>query len=330
MTTAQTPEPEDISALISGAEAFLADAAHQAEQDAELHEDAVLTTPAPVSGETRRVRKLRKEVAEARLLADIQRDETPLLIESPKVLKRRKAAYEAARLYQLSQDPMMRAWQIARVRKWLVTAAMVALTLALAWSTAGVQAFAAEGAPAWSPTWVAAWLVEPFMSLALLVIVGAKAYMGTNGKPIQSKTLNRLEGLFLVLTLGMNAWRHLPGVADEFSFSTLVLHVLGPIVAVAIMTALPIILAALASLDPGLSETPSRLTPSTPSDQQSDRGQETPSERPARGRSEAEHREDLHRLIAAGELPERPSAERIRKALKCSRETAQKLRNELS
>src|SRR5690606_500771 len=184
-------------------------------------------------GRTRRVKELERQVAEAHLVAQLQADDTPLVIDTPKVRSRRAAAYEAYRLYELAQDPVMRAWQAARMRKVLTAAGMVSLTLALAWSTAGVQAFAAEGAPAWSPSWIVAWLVEPFLSLALLVVGGAKAYMGTRGQPIGSKTLNRLEMLFLALTLGMNAWPHMPWSVEEFSLARLVLHVLGPIVAVA-------------------------------------------------------------------------------------------------
>ncbi|MFG2072930.1 helix-turn-helix domain-containing protein [Nonomuraea maritima] len=241
-----TPEPEDISALISGAEAHLA--AHApVEQPAPTV--ATAAPPAAVSGETKRVRKLRAEHAEAGLLAELQADDTPLRLDSTKVRKRRRAAYEAARLHELAQDPMMKAWQASRMRKLLVGASMVSLTLALSWSTAGVQGFAAEGAPAWSPVWILAWLVEPFMSIALLVVVGARAYMATQGQPIQSKTLTRIEYLFLGLTLGMNAWRHLPGVADHFEVSALVLHILGPVIAVAIVTALPIVLAAFTTLD---------------------------------------------------------------------------------
>ncbi|MFI9558627.1 hypothetical protein, partial [Nonomuraea endophytica] len=202
---------------------------------------------APAAGMTKRVRKLRDEVAEAHLLADLQGDDTPLLLDTPKVRKRRKAAQQASRLHALAQDPEMRAWQAARMRRLLVAAALVSLTLALAWSTAGVQLFAADGAAAWSPAWVFAWLVEPFLSLALLVVVGARAYLGTRGQPLNDRKLIRIEHLFLGLTLGMNAWPYLPwGLPDgkEFSFSRLVLHILGPIVAVAIVTALPIILAA--------------------------------------------------------------------------------------
>jgi hypothetical protein len=336
-----TPEPDDLSALISETEAFLA-AQQPATQPAAT---ALSATPsAAVTGETRRVRQLRAEVAEAHLLADLQDDDSPLLLDSPKVRKRRRAAHEAARLHELAQDPMMRAWQASRMRKLLVGASMVSLTLALAWSTAGVRVFASEGAPAWSPSWVFAWLVEPFMSMALLVVVGARAYMSTHGQPIASKTLTRIEYLFLGLTLGMNAWRHLPGVAADFSLSALVLHILGPVVAVAIVTALPIILAAFTGLDhgapkaapapsPATSWPPSpkvsrRVSPSTSpkaADQQSDRGSVTSS----RGRSLGDHRTQLTVLIANGALQAKPSAEAIRKALGCARETAAQLRDEL-
>jgi hypothetical protein len=223
-------------------------------------DDDDVSEPSPmvlVSGETKRVQRLRQEVAEAHLLAELQADDTPILLDTPKVRKQRRRAGEAARLHGLAQDPMMRAYRASRTRRLLVTVAMIALALALGWSTAGVQVFAAEGAPAWSPAWWFAWLVEPFMSLGLLVVVGARAYLSTLGQPIESKTLVRIERLFLGLTLGMNAWPYLPWVAEEFSFSRLVLHILGPIVAVAIVTALPIILAAFTRLDLGLASTPS-------------------------------------------------------------------------
>jgi hypothetical protein len=328
-----TPEPDDSSALISGAEALLADSAPVEQPDPPVTTTGPVATPsAAVTGETKRVRQLRAEVAEAHLLARLQDDDSPLLLDSPKVRKRRKAAYEAARLHELAQDPTMKAWQAARMRKLLVSVAMVALTLALIWSTAGVQVFAAEGAPAWSPSWVFAWLVEPFMSMALLVVVGARSYMATHGQPIESKTLTRIEYLFLALTLGMNAWRHLPFVAADFSLSALVLHILGPVVAVAIVTALPIILAAFSGLDHGrrsetLSATRSETSQpstSTPADQRS----ESAPAKPARGKTLADHRTELTLLIANGALPERPSAEAIRKTLGCSREAAQTLRDE--
>ncbi|GAA4089780.1 hypothetical protein [Nonomuraea soli] len=264
--------------------------------------------------ESRRVRKLRAEVAEARTLADLQGDDAPLLLDTPKVRKRRKAARQAARLHALAHDPDMRAWQAARMRRTLVTAALVSLTLALAWSTAGVQTFAADGAAAWSPGWVFAWLVEPFLSLALLVVVGARAYLGTCGQPVADRALVRIEWLFLALTLGMNAWPYLPGVADTFSLSRLVLHILGPIVAVAIVTALPIILAAFARLDHGMPGTPT--------------GPTGPTYR-ANAAVLAALTARARHLIDAGELPADPGADKIRRALGCGMDSARAVRDAL-
>ncbi|MEV4575421.1 hypothetical protein AB0K16_19425 [Nonomuraea jabiensis] len=269
------------------------------------------SNPAMPTGETKRVRQLRAEVAEAHLLADLQDDDAPLLLDTPKVRKRRKAAQEAARLHELAQDPQMRAWQAARMRRLLVTAALVSLTLALAWSTAGVQHFAADGAAPWSPAWIFAWLVEPFLSLALLVVVGARAYVGTRGQPLDDPKLVRIEWLFLALTLAMNAWPYLPLVAADFSLSRLVLHVLGPIVAVAIVTALPIILAAFSDLDHGASGTPTDPTYRS--------NTTAPDALTARARH----------LTTTGELPPNAGADKIRRVLGCGMDTARAVRDAL-
>ncbi|MEU6781527.1 hypothetical protein ABZ912_20165 [Nonomuraea angiospora] len=285
------------------------------EDEFEDDESAAPLVPLP-DGETKRVRALRAEVAEAHRLLALQDDEAPLLIDTPKVRKHLKRASEAARLHAVVQDPTMRAYRALRTRRRLVALAMVALALALGWSTAGVQAFASEGADPWSPRWVFAWLVEPFMSIALYVVVGARTYLATLGQPVESRTLTRVERLFLILTLGMNAWPYLPWSlpkGTEFSFSYLVLHVLGPIVAVAIVIALPIILEAFNSLDHGLAGTggtrgayranaPGRYTPSTPA-----------------ARPDPETLAvKIKALIQAGALPPGPGVQKIAKALRAS------------
>lgn len=279
-----------------------------------------------VDGETKRVRALRAEVAEAHELAELQDDDAPLMLDTAKVRRRRRKAWQAARLHALAQDPVSRAWQASRMRRLLVAVAMVSLALALGWSTAGVQAFAAEGAEQWSPPWMFAWLVEPFMSLALLVVVGARAYLSTLDQPATSKALVRIERLFLGLTLGMNAWPHLPGVVDTFTVSALVLHVLGPVVAVAIVIALPIILAAFARLDVGLSG-----NPLTALRYRGNAESGNPPGNPLTGVEDVEAKAArIRRMIAAGELPEAPGVDKIRKALGCRMATAQQVRDRLA
>ncbi|TMR12387.1 conjugal transfer protein TraI [Nonomuraea turkmeniaca] len=314
--TLATPEPgpDDIARTLA---------------DIERHLTAQTPHPPPDAsdddtGETKRVRQLRAEVAEARQLAALQTDDTPLLLDTPRVRRRRRKAHETARLHRLGRDPEMRAWQAARMRRILTTALMVALTLALAWSTAGVQQFAAEGAEPWSPGWIFAWLVEPFMSIALLGIVGARAYLGTQGQPLDHPKLIRIEYLFLGLTLGMNAWPYLPWTDDDFTISRLVLHILGPIVAVAIVGALPIILAAFARLDP-TRETPAErgLTGLTYSANTGDRVRLISPE-------VAALIERTQALIAAGDLPATPSAYKIQRALRCGMDDARAVRDALA
>lgn len=315
------PTPEEVERALAELEDHVAEHAPDPEPSTAL---------VPLEGgETKRVRQLRGEVAEAHLLAELQDDDTPLLLDTPKVRKRRKKAGEAARLHALAQDPTMRAWRAAKTRRFLVTVALVALALALGWSTAGVQVFAAESAPAWSPGWVFAWLVEPFMSLALLVVVGARAYLSTLGQPIESPTLVRIERLFLGLTLGMNAWPYLPWMVkegEEWSFSRLVLHVLGPVVAVAIVTALPIILAAFTTLDLGLSSrgaTGRKYRGNTAGESGVESGATDPTDIKIKAIR-------VRQMIASGELPEEPGVEKIRRALKCATATARAVRDRLA
>ncbi|MEV6832846.1 conjugal transfer protein TraI [Amycolatopsis sp. NPDC051102] len=200
------------------------------------------------SGNTRRVRRRAAEHAEAHRLLALESDPAPFQVTTDKVRTRRKAVEQAAALWRLDRDPRVLAYRDSRMRRLVLAVALTSLTLALAWSTAGVQAFAAEGAPTGSPRWWFAWLAEPFCSLALLMVVAGRAYLTTRGHPLNDRAVDRTEWVFLGLTLGMNAWPHLPGVAADFTVSSLVLHLLGPIVAVAVVRCLPRLLAAFAGL----------------------------------------------------------------------------------
>jgi hypothetical protein len=325
--SAMNPEPEN--GVTEEDERWL-----QAQAPAELEQAPAPLVPDPEvmpSGDTRRVRDLRAEVAEAHLLLGLQSDEASLLVDTPKVRKRRKQGAEAARLHALAQNPAVKAWQAARWRLVLTWVAVVALVLALGWSTAGVQRFAAEGAAPWSPGWMFAWLVEPFLSLALLTVVSAKAFMATRGQPLDDPKLKAIEALFLGLTLGMNAWPHLPGVADKFTVSALVLHVLGPIVAVAIVTALPIIWAAFARLDHGGPVGHPYYPPTGPKYRQN-AGNSEPSVGAGVGpvgQSVGDLTAYAQDLIDRGHLPPEPTATKLREVLRCGTEKAREVRDAL-
>ncbi|MFJ8912338.1 conjugal transfer protein TraI [Amycolatopsis sp. NPDC102389] len=304
---------------------------------------------------TRRVQRRIAEHAEAHQLLTLEHDDAPFEVTSDKVRARRKAVVEAARLWRLDRDPRVLAYRDARMVKLVTRLALVSLVLALAWSTAGVQVFAAEGAAKWSPQWWFAWLVEPFCSLALLMVVGGKAYLATRGHEVVDKGLDRAEWVFLSLTLGMNAWPHLPGIAAEFTVSSLVLHILGPIVAMAVVRALPRLLAAFRGLaldlddppatDPDSGSDTAAATAVTATEQATERPaavraaparRTAPAKRSARSTIPEPKRRDITQLRAEFEkaLKARPdgfdpaNGASIMRTLKCAKKYANQLRDE--
>ncbi|WP_340687796.1 conjugal transfer protein TraI [Amycolatopsis coloradensis] len=297
-------------------------------------------------GSTRRVQRRIAEHAEAHQLLTLEHDDAPFEVTSDKVRARRKAVVEAARLWKLDRDPRVLAYRDARMVRLITRLALVSLVLALAWSTAGVQVFAAEGAPKWSPSWWFAWLVEPFCSLALLMVVGGKAYLATRGHEVADKGLDRAEWVFLSLTLGMNAWPHLPGITEQFTVSSLVLHILGPIVAMAVVRALPRLLAAFRELtidlddpEPGAATAVTATEPATEKPaavRAAPARRSTPAKRSARATIPEPKRRDITALRAEFQkaLASPPegfdpgNGASIMRTLKCAKKYANQLRDE--
>lgn len=213
------------------------------------------TTPAdqgePLpTGRTRAVRRLAGEVAEARYLVALQGDDAPLSVESARVRRRRRAMREAATLHQLGQDSGAVAWQAARWRRVLTVLGVGALLAGLTWSTAGVHATAISSGAASSRgiASVLAWLIEPCISAVVLLCVGARGYLASRGRPLVSTTVSRIEFAALAGTLTLNTWPYLPLVAHRFVAVRLMVHMVGPLVAVGAVLALTVIWAALANL----------------------------------------------------------------------------------
>ncbi|MFI6907327.1 hypothetical protein ACIBKY_39135 [Nonomuraea sp. NPDC050394] len=292
--------------------------------------------PAPVEaadavpaglGDTRKVRRLRRKVAEAHVLAGLHDDDTPLLLDTARVRRRRRAAHQAARLHELSQDPAALAYRDQKVRRTVSVMVMAAAGIALAVSSIGVQTsvvaalnLAKEGA-----AWWAAYLVEPALSLPLLATVAVQAYAAMRGQVIdrrseQGRKMFRTEALLLGLTLVLNCW---PALAGGFDLLSLIVHSLGPIAAVTAIWVLPALWSALAALP---------MPPAVPT-AGATAAKYSANAHPAGGvetRAVDVHRERARALIAAGKLPAQPSASALRTALHCGTDIATVLRDELA
>ncbi|MEO3869558.1 hypothetical protein ABGB18_12065 [Nonomuraea sp. B12E4] len=286
-----------------------------------------------ITGETRRVRRLRQQVAEAHRLADLQDDDAPLLIDTPKVRRRRRKAHEAARLHELAQDPTALAYRDQKVRRTITAMVMAAAGIALAVSSIGVQASVAKALELKAHTigWWAAFGVEPALSLPLLATVAVQAYCAMRGQVIDRKSdegrkMFRTEALLLGLTLVLNCW---PALAlDSFDLLSLIVHSLGPVAAVTAIWVLPALWSVLALLPAGDPVAPLTVAwYSANTEPPKDHGKPFGGVR--KGLPENVHRQRLHALIAAGQVPPQPSARVIQQALGCRTEVASTLRNEL-
>lgn len=294
--------------------------------------------------DTRRVRGLRAEVAEAHALLALQDDQAPLLVDTGRVRRALKRSNEAARLHALGQNPASRAWQAARVRLVLTVVALLALVGALAWSTTGVHHTLAADLVEHSAAWWGAWAVEPVISAILLVVVGAKAFLTTRGLSLNHRHLTVVEFSALGVTLTLNVWPYLPGVAQGFEPMTLLAHAIGPLVAVGAVTVLPIIWEGFARLDhtttapapAGPTARPETASPETatapppPAPVIVDDAPDTPIVQARLSARASDLLPRLHAAIKAGDLPPAPSASAIRAYLRCGSEYARELRNTVS
>ncbi|MBB4969027.1 hypothetical protein [Saccharothrix violaceirubra] len=317
------------------------------------------TTPAGIRhavspDRTRRVRRLRAEVEEAHSLLRLQEDAAPLEVDSRRVRRHRRRAVQAGRLHALAQDAAARAWQASRVRSVLTLVALTALVGALAWSTTGVHLTLTLSTAPGSAAWWGAWAVEPVISAVLLVVVAARAYLSTRGRVLDHPQLDRVERGALAVTLTLNVWPYLPFVATRFDPMTLLAHAIGPLVAVAAVTVMPVIWAEFAALDHGDTSPGSHVpTPSSEAVTEETRALASPAAEPVQedvvtvptgvgtpivqaqqlptlSKRAAELLPEVDAAIAAGQLPAMPSGSAIRARFRCGSEYAREVRTYLS
>ena len=120
----------------------------------------------------------------------------------------RRLAEEAARAAEvraLCTDPDVVALRIERVRVQVDRLAWAGIVLGLAFTMTNVQAFAAGTAAAWSPGWVAAWALDPTVSLVLIAVLRAEQ-VTARWEVRPGRWVRRARWTTLVATYVMNTW----------------------------------------------------------------------------------------------------------------------------
>jgi len=200
-------------------------------------------SPAPAQPKvSKRVQRWTDQAAEDEAMLVIGNNPALFRADSDKVIKERRRAAEAYKLHQLAADPARAALRDARARRAVGILGGTLLIGALGWSTANVQITVASSFTPASPAWWLAFLVEPVVSGVLLLIFGVRAYLAaTKGVTIIDDKLRKCEIVALAITLTCNSWLYLPFVANHFSFIELLVHSIGPVVAIMLVTVIPIL-----------------------------------------------------------------------------------------
>jgi hypothetical protein len=134
-------------------------------------------------------------------------------------------AAEAAELRAYQTHPDVIALRVERVRAQVDRLCWAGIALGLAFTMTNVQWFAADGARPWSLPWLAAWVLDPTVSLVLLAILRGEQI--TARYQVHTGLWVRVAKWFtLAATYLMNTW----GSYAVGSASGIVLHSVPPLV----------------------------------------------------------------------------------------------------
>jgi hypothetical protein len=134
-------------------------------------------------------------------------------------------AAEAAEVRAYQTDPDVIALRVERVRAQVDRLCWAGIVLGLAFTMTNVQNFAAAGSPAWSLPWLAAWLLDPTVSVVLLAILRAEQ-VTARYQVHTGPWVRRAKWFTLAATYAMNTWASYAAG----SLAGIVLHSVPPLV----------------------------------------------------------------------------------------------------
>ncbi|TCC10905.1 hypothetical protein [Kribbella soli] len=121
--------------------------------------------------------------------------------------KLRASAVEASQVRALSTHPDVVALRVESVRTQVDVLMWVGIVLGLAFTMVNVQDFAARNAAAWSLPWVAAWLLDPMVSLVLIAVLRAEQITARYQVPKISWWIDGTKLFAFAATFAMNTWQ---------------------------------------------------------------------------------------------------------------------------
>lgn len=146
-----------------------------------------------------------------------------------KVDRLRSDATEAAQVRALTTHPDVIALRVERIRSQVDGLIWAGMLLGLAFTMVNVQNFAAAGAAVLSLGWVAAWLLDPMVSLVLIAVLRAEqitARYQVDMQPVNTGPWVRRTKVFaFAATYTMNTWKPW----TDLDAAGIVLHSIPPV-----------------------------------------------------------------------------------------------------
>lgn len=115
-------------------------------------------------------------------------------------------AAEAAEVRAWQTHPDVVALRIERIRSQVDRLCWTGIMLGLAFTMTNVQVFAASGAVVWSLPWVAAWVLDPTVSLVLIAVLRAEQVTSRYQVPT-GRWVRAAKWFALAATYVMNTWQ---------------------------------------------------------------------------------------------------------------------------
>jgi hypothetical protein len=141
-----------------------------------------------------------------------------------KVDRLRSDAAQAAQVRALTTHPDVIALRVERIRSQVDALIWAGMLLGLAFTMVNVQEFAAKGAVVFSLAWIAAWLLDPMVSLVLIAVLRAEQV--TARYQVETGVWVRRTKVFaFAATYTMNTWK----AWAALDVSGIVLHSVPPV-----------------------------------------------------------------------------------------------------
>ncbi|GAA5115971.1 hypothetical protein [Haloechinothrix salitolerans] len=115
-------------------------------------------------------------------------------------------AAEAAEVRAFSEHPDVVALRVERVRTQIDVLMWLGIALGLAFTMVNVQQFAAAGAVSWSLPWLAAWLLDPMVSIVLVAVLRAEQ-VTARWQVDTGPWIRRTKWFAFAATYVMNTWQ---------------------------------------------------------------------------------------------------------------------------